>query len=333
MAPQNAPRSSRRTLRVLLSCIGRRVELAEAFRAAGRELGIRLELHGTDTSPLAPAIHHVDRAHLVKPVSHRRYIHDLIKLATRNHIDLIVPTIDTDLPKLADARDRFARLGCRVIVSSPEVIAIGRDKLLTHVFLTGAGIETPLTWPAQQVLRRRRRRFPCQIKPRYGSAGHGNYRVDDAEALGFWARRVPDPVVQEFVPGDEYTLDVYAGLDGRARCVVPRRRLEVRAGEVQKAQIVKDARLIGIGRRVVDAMGECVGVITVQVIREPSGRIRVIEINPRFGGGAPLSIRAGADFPRWLLAEHLGRRPRILMDGYRDGLYMLRYDQSVFVDS
>ena len=42
-------------------------------------------------------------------------------------------------------------------------------------------------------------------------------------------------------------------------------------------------------------------------------------------------FRAGADFPRWLMAEHLGRRPRIRLDGYRDGVHMMRYDQSVFL--
>jgi len=317
----------------MFTCVGRRVELVRAFRDAGTRLRVRLEIHGTDTNRLAPALYHVDRAHLVPPIARRSYISDLLRLVEKNRIDLLVPTIDTELPKLADARERFADRGCTVLVSSPGVIAIGRDKLLTHIFLTGTGIDTPTTWPASQVLARRRHRFPCQIKPRYGSASLGNYRVDDLEALRFWARRVPDPVVQEFVPGTEYTLDVYAGLDGRVRCVVPRERLDVRSGEVQKARVVKQPELIDVGRRVVQSLGEVVGVVTVQVIRQSTGRIRVIEINPRFGGGAPLAIRAGADFPRWLMMERLGDRPRIVPDGYRDGLYMLRYDQSVFVES
>jgi carbamoyl-phosphate synthase large subunit len=130
----------------------------------------------------------------------------------------------------------------------------------------------------------------------------------------------------------EHTLDVYAGLDGVPRCVVPRRRLEVRTGEVSKAVIVKDRNLIAVGCRVVEALGKCRGVVTVQCMVTESGRIRVIEINPRLGGGAPLSIHAGADFPLWIMAEHLGRKVRVSSATYRNGAVMLRYDQSVFLD-
>lgn len=332
MARRKRGSRQRPSLRVLLSCIGRRVELAQAFAEAGRRLGIRLERHATDVSPLAPGMYHVQRAHLVKPINHHRYIPDLLDLVAANRIDLLVPTIDTELPKLAAARDRFADRGCIALISSPNVIATGRDKILTYERLSAAGIDTPRTWLAAEVLKRRRHRFPYQIKPRYGSAGKGNRRIDDVPSLRHWAERVPEPVVQEFVPGDEFTLDVYAGLNGRVRCVVPRQRLEVRDGEVQKARIVKDDALIEIGRRVVESLGDCIGLITVQCIRTPRGRIRVIEINPRFGGGAPLAIRAGADFPRWLMAERLGRRPHIGPNAYRDGMVMLRYDQSVFLE-
>ncbi len=332
MARTTATTRARPVLRVLLSCIGRRVELAQTFRTAARRLAIGLELHGTDVSPTAPGIHCVDLPHQVVPISRRRYIADLLELVEQSQIDLLVPTIDTELPKLAAARDRFKRYGCTVLISSTDVIAIGRDKLQTFEALRSADIDTPTTWPAAEALRRRRHRFPYQVKPRHGSAGLGNYRVDDLEALRFWAKRVPDAVVQEFVPGDEFTLDVYAGLDGRVQCVVPRQRLEVRSGEVQKARVVKDPRLIETGKRVVASIDGCIGVITVQCIRTPQGRIRVIEINPRFGGGVPLAIHAGADFPRWLMGGLLGRRCRIVLDGYRDGVYMLRYDQSVFLE-
>ncbi len=129
----------------------------------------------------------------------------------------------------------------------------------------------------------------------------------------------------------EHTLDVYTGFDGVPRCAVPRRRIEVRGGEVVKALVVKDRRLIDTGFRVAEVLGECCGVITIQLILTARGRIRVIEINPRFGGGAPLGIAAGADYPKWLLQEATGRTPRIKRDGYRDGMSMLRFDESVFV--
>ena len=74
------------------------------------------------------------------------------------------------------------------------------------------------------------------------------------------------------------------------------------------------------------------GLITIQLILTPDGHIRVIEVNPRFGGGVPLAIHAGADFPRWLLAEWLGRRPRIRLAHFKEGVMMLRYHQAFFSD-
>ena len=73
------------------------------------------------------------------------------------------------------------------------------------------------------------------------------------------------------------------------------------------------------------------GCITVQCFRQANGRLRFIEINPRFGGGFPLALHAGADFPRWLIQEHLGLPIESAMDAWQDDLAMLRYDDEILV--
>lgn len=323
--------SPKRRLRILLTCIGRRVELLRAFRRAGETLAVRLEVHGADATPLAPAIRLVDRPHLVPTIGSGRYIDALAKLVREEKIDLLIPLIDWGLPDVASAAQRFAGLGCRALISSLAVVEVCSDKWLTYRKLTEAGIDTPATWPWVAAVEEKRHRFPYFLKPRRGSAAMGNYVVRTVDELRAFGARVKDAIVQEFVEGAEHTLDVYTGFDGRCRCVVPRKRLEVRSGEVTKALIVKDPAIMAVGRRVVELLGECRGVITVQCIVTPQGRIRVIEINPRFGGGVPLSIHAGADFPKWILQELLGQTPRINPTGFRDDVAMLRYDESVFV--
>jgi carbamoyl-phosphate synthase large subunit len=322
--------SKSKQVRVLITSIGRRVELVEAFRGAAGRLGVALRLYGADITMLAPAMHQVDQAVLVPAIRSSKFVPVLLEFVRRQRIALLVPTLDTELPKLSAARSLFAKHGCTVLVSSRRVVQVCRDKLATFRWLRRNRIDTPQTFLPGELPPPRQRRFPYFLKARFGSAARGATRIDDAEALRFWLGCVPQPIVQEYLPGSEYTQDVYCGLDGQVRCVVPRERLEVRGGEVQKARIVKDARLIEICTRVVDVLAECIGVITIQCIVGPRGRVSVVEINPRFGGGAPLAIRAGADFPRWLLAERMGRRIRIRPDSYRDGLCMLRYDASVF---
>ena len=58
---------------------------------------------------------------------------------------------------------------------------------------------------------------------------------------------------------------------------------------------------------------------------------RVLEINPRFGGGFPLSAAAGGAYCGWLIDWIRGEDAEIAMDGFQDRLLMLRWDEAVFV--
>lgn len=316
---------------VLFTCVGRRVELVQSFRRAADALGIRLVVHGSDVNWLAPAMHLVDRGHLLPPIRSGEYIDALLALVRRCRIRLLIPSIDPDLPPLAEARPRFEEAGCCVMVSDAPVITICADKLKTFEVLTAAAVDTPRTWTLDEALSAEGLVFPLYLKPRFGSAAKGNYVLRDHPDLETLGRRIPDPIVQEFVDGVEHTIDVYCGFDGVPRCAVPRRRLEVRNGEVSKAVTIRDPAIIAAGLRVARALKGCRGVITVQTILTADGRVRVIEINPRFGGGAPLAIRAGADFPKWMLTTLIGSDPHIAEDCFQPGLAMLRYDQSVFI--
>lgn len=321
---------SRRRLSILFTCVGRRVELLAAFRRAARKLRIDLTLHGADMSWFAPAMHHVDHAHIVPTLNDPAHIDALLAAVRAHRVDMIIPLIDIELLQMSRAWHRFDAVGCRLVISAEEVIETCQDKLLTYRRLKSAGIDTPRTWTCEAVLKKKRHRFPYFLKPREGSAGMGNYKIHDLDELRVLSRRVPNPIVQEFVDGVEHTLDVYTGFDGIPRCVVPRRRLEVRNGEVSKGIVVKDRRIMAVGRTVALALRNCRGVVTVQCMVTPERDIRVIEINPRFGGGAPLGIHAGADYPAWLMAEHLGRPVTIRPAAFKDHVAMLRFDDSVF---
>ncbi len=321
----------RRQVRILFTCAGRRVELIQAFLRAGRPLGLSVMAQAADTEPYFAAGCLVGKSHLVPPIASPSYIPKLLSIVRREKIDLLVPLLDIELVKLADARDIFAKAGCRVLISSPQVVHTCRDKLTTFAFLTQHGIDTPATWPAKTMLKKARHKFPYFLKPQKGSASKGNFILRNKTDLLALVPHVPEAIVQEYVEGVEYTLDVYSGFDGKPRCVVPRRRLEVRGGEVTRAITCRHDGIMQTGLRVVEALHDCVGVITIQLIMTPGGRIRVIEINPRFGGGVPLAIKAGADFPKWLLMEWMGRKPRIRLDHFRPNLMMLRYYQAFFV--
>lgn len=320
-----------REITLLFTCVGRRVELLQAFRAAAERLGCTLRLVGTDITPTAPALACVDQAFLTPKVSDGDYIPAILDIIRRTHAAAAIPTIDTDLPSLSEHRDAIAGAGCLPLVAEPEIVRICFDKLETYRFLRAAGIDTPATYLPGELEDPARRRFPCFLKPRRGSASIGAHPVYHEADLTYLLGRIEDPIIQEFVDGAVYTLDVYTGLTGVARCVVPRLRLQVRSGEVTRGVVVKDRQIMAAGKRLADALGRsAIGMITLQCIVTPQRRISFIDINPRFGGGAPMGIAAGADYPGWLLRELRGEQFEIAFDGFRHGLCMARYDWSVF---
>jgi carbamoyl-phosphate synthase large subunit len=308
------------------------VELLQAFRAAARRLEIKLRLIGSDTTATAPALTCADERALVPPIENDGYIGALLDTVRRHRVNALIPTIDTDLVPLSKHRGEFVDAGCIPLIADPEVIDICRDKILTYEFLEKHGIDTPTTYTPEAIRSLAEHRYPYFIKPRYGSASLLVHKIEDELDLNYYLERVPEPIVQEFVDGLEHTLDVYVGLTGIPRCVVPRARWQVRSGEVSKGVVVKDRKIIEAGKGLVEALGRSPrGLVTLQCIVTSDHRIRFIEINPRFGGGAPLGIAAGADYPAWLLQELRGETPEISFDGFRHGLTMLRYDWSVFM--
>ena len=319
------------TVGVLFTCIGRRVSLLNSFRSAAKKLGMPAFFVGADTTALSSALQLCDKKCIVKPIRHPDYLKQLLRIVKQNNIKLLVPTIDTDLLLLAKNKTKFARLGCRVLVSEPNVVEICQDKRKAFRFLKKNGFDTPETITARVALQRKSLRFSCFLKPWDGNASRGNAVVKNRRELAFYAKKIPNCIVQPFIDGDEYTCDIFVDFDMKVRCVVPRKRIFVRGGEVNKGRVIKHRAIMSQVAELVEKLGAGPGVITVQLILTADEQIKFIEINPRFGGGAPLAIKAGADFPRWILQQMLGKRSAIKFDGFKDNLVMLRYDAEVWL--
>jgi len=324
---------NRKSVSILFTCIGRRVSLLNSFRRAARQLKINASFFGTDTTELSSALQLCDKGFLVKPITHPGYIKQLLRIVKTNKVKLLVPTVDLDLKLLARNKPKFAAMGCCVLVSPPEVVDICQDKRKTYSFLIKNGFDTPVTMSVRAALSKKKLNWPCFLKPWDGSASRGNAAVSNREELLFFAKRIPNCIVQEFIKGIEHTCDVYVDFCLKARCVLPRKRIEVRAGEVSKGQVVKHAAICSEAARLVETLGAGPGVINLQLFLTDDDKVKFIEINPRFGGGVPLSIKAGANFPKWILQELLGRNVRIHFDGFKDNLVMLRYDGEVWVEN
>jgi carbamoyl-phosphate synthase large subunit len=319
-----------KSFNVLFTCIGRRVGLLNNFRKAGVELGLKCKFFGTEKTELSSALQVCDKKFIVNSVGHNKYIKQLLDIVKENNVKLIVPTVDLDLKTLADNKGKLSAAGGVVLVSDSDVVDICQDKRKTFKFLAKNGFDTPKTFTPKQALSKKVQ-YPCFLKPWDGYASRGTATAKNRSELLFYSKHVPNCIVQEFIKGQEFTCDVFVGFDGEVKCVVPRKRIETRAGEVSKSETSKNLMIMRQTAELIKKLGAGPGVITVQMILTKDKKLKFIEINPRFGGGAPLSIKAGADFPKWILGQMAGKRPMIKFDGFEDKLRMLRYDSEVWI--
>lgn len=312
-------------IRILFTGVGRRIELLQAFRNAALVLGKTLKIYGADMAGTAPALAYCDHVRKVVSMKDSNYIQNLLEICENDHINLIIPTIDTDLLVLSENKERFEQVGTKVMISAPEKIRICRDKNVTSKFFMDCGLNAPE--PVNDY-REYRMGYPAFIKPKDGSSSINAYKVKNEEELEVYANQIEEYVIQPFITGREYTIDVFCDWSGNPISIVPRERLQVRAGEVLKTQIFMDEQMISEAEAICKDFKPC-GPITIQLIRDDKGIDWFIEINPRYGGGAPLSMKAGARSAENILELLQGET--ISKPIIEDGAVYSRFDQSVCI--
>ncbi len=320
-------------MKILFTSVGRRVELIQAFRSASNKLGCDLEIFGADISESAPALFFCDTREIVCRISNPNYIPTLLSICKNQKIDCLIPTIDTDLILLSQNKEKFEAVGTKVFVSECEKIEISRNKKRSASYFISLGLKAPDTYDSAEEFAEEynigKQKLPAFIKPNDGSSSVGVHRADNIEELMFYSRRVKNPIIQTCIEGREYSVDIFCDYNGNPVYITPRERLAVRAGEVSKTQIVQDDKIIEEMKVLVKDYKPC-GQITVQLIRDKvTGDDYYIEINSRFGGGAPISMMAGADSAEAVLRILNGEKLTYHHKAARDGALYCRYDQSV----
>ncbi len=315
------------SLNVLITAASRRVPLVQAFQSALAASGRRGRVIVTDVNPLSPAVHVAERWYHVPMATSPDYLDAIIGICEAERISLIVPTIDDELEIFASAAKWFLARGIRVAVSPEWTSKTCNDKLATCRYLREHGVRAAQTWLPAEVPADTS--FPLFIKPRSGRGGVGAFQVHSAKDLAFFSDYVETPVVQEFLDGPEYTIDLFCDFTHQPISIVPRERVVVRAGVMDRGRTVQDPALIALAESVAAAM-PFLGAVNIQC-RVVKGEPVVFEINPRFSGGIPLTIAAGADFPLYLLDLTAGRRVAPRIGRFRGDLWLTSYEASIFV--
>ena len=249
-------------MNILITSAGQRVSLVRAFQKELKTLYPQAKVFTTDMQPqLSAACNVSDQYFIVKKVTDPDYIQELLTLCLQQDIKMVVPTIDTELLVLAKHRQVFLQHGISVIISSETFVASCRDKRKTNAFFEQHNIAVPKSIDKQNPT------FPLFIKPYDGSLSVDTFIIHSASALTDYHLANEKFLFMEYVSKadyDEYTVDMYYDKTHQARCIVPRRRIAIRAGEINKGITCKNA-IVPFLKENIGFIDGAVGCLTVQV--------------------------------------------------------------------
>ncbi len=318
-------------MKILITSAGRRVSLVRSFQNELKKIDSNGKVYATDSNPnLSAACQVADGFFKVPELKEANYIDELLGYCKLKDINLVIPTIDTELVILAKNKNRFEEQNIKVIVSDIDFVTICRDKRKTHEFFSQHAINVAKEYDKNNYT------LPVYIKPVDGSRSVDNFLIKTKDVFTNSHFENEKLMFLEYLSHDiydEFTCDLYYGKDHKLKCVVPRKRLEVRSGEVYKALTVHNS-LVDCIKKNLSYIDGVIGCVTSQFFlhKEDKDKIFGIELNPRFGGGYPLTYLAGANYSKWILEEYLlNKTIDEQFDVWEKDLLMIRYDDEILI--
>lgn len=312
---------------ILITSAGRRVSLVKAFIKELKTIDKNGKVYVTEANPkLSAAAQVAHKAFKICKIKHNTYIDMLLHICSKNKISLIVPTLDTELLGLSKNLEKFTAIGVQVVLSSEHFINVCNNKLKAHELFRSLNVNV------SEIYMKQNYKLPLFIKPIVGSNSVNNYIIKDENQFSNYHFQNDNLCFFEYLDHDifdEYTCDLYFNKSSQLKCAIPRKRIEVRGGEVSKGLTQKNKIKTFIDEKFTFLKGAR-GCITLQLfMHKETNTIKGIEINPRFGGGFPLSYLAGGNYPKWIIQEYILNQNIDYFDDWEDNLLMLRYDDEI----
>lgn len=310
-------------MNILVTSVGIRGYLIKYFRKALKNKG---KIFAADFNRYAPALYDADNYFLLPDISEKNYINELFKICLTNDIKGIISLNDIELPILAQFKNKFLEKGIKLIVSNSKVIDICYDKYSTYKFLKENKFPFPKTFisldETLEEIKAKTIKFPLLVKPRKGSASLGIKKIFNIKELQDKFKEKENEIIQEFIQCDEYGIDVFCNSNLLPVSIFAKRKIKMRAGETDKAITIYDKKMIEFIKKLIKTLG-LYGPGDIDLFK-CRNKYMVIDINPRFGGGYPLSHAIGAVFPEKVIKLINEEQLQSDLKRYPDGVVMMK---------
>ena len=227
--------------------------------------------------------------HIVRDVREAGWLDDLNKVIVDCKIDVVYPAHSF----IIDALHREKKnIKAPVLLPEDDVLDITRSKKKTLALLNGVLPVPQIYQSADEVCD-----YPVFVKPDNGYGAQGAKVIETASDL----QKVDFSrfVVQELLPGREYTVDCFSDNDGNLLFCSGRERSRIRMATSMHAESVKpeqDALFTDYANSILSRI-KISGAWFFQMKEDKHGNLRLLEIDVRIAGTMCFNRCRGVNFP------------------------------------
>lgn len=307
-------------------------------RSIKEALGEGVKIISIESYPISPSLglpDLIDEAYLIPTASEgpSKVLDSLQGIVNKTKIDVLIPNDDEEVQLFSEIQEDIRALGVEVLIpSSEKVFAVSKEKL--YSFGKKQGYLIPFTkvfnkWSEFEnngsLLN-----YPFVLK----GILCDSYLVHSKEEAKVYFDRIakiwdPPVIVQEFIPGEEYSVVALANWDSEVIGAVAMKKFGINEkGTTWAGATVMEPRLLDLAAKIISDLG-WIGPLEIEAIKkENSESFYIIEINPRFPAWTYLATRAGQNLPLVLLNIARGKRVEKL-PSYKSGLMFMRTSSEV----
>jgi carbamoyl-phosphate synthase large subunit len=259
----------------------------------------------SDSNPISAGFFMSDAHEVLPEIDSKLYVTRLLDIVEKHKIEILMPCSGYDIYQYSENKEKLLKLGALPVVSDKKTMERCRDKMQTFKYLSKK-FDLPFT----TLDYKKTSTFPLMAKPRYGKGSKGIVKIDNEKELKYIQIKKDNLIFQEYLPGTEYTIDVLSDLECEPIIAVPRIRLETKAGISTMGKIVKDENISDTCKSIAKYL-KIRGPCCIQMKESKEGILKIVEVNPRMGGGTFFTTLAGANFPAMILDMVNGKKLKI----------------------
>jgi carbamoyl-phosphate synthase large subunit len=358
MRDPSTPTAALPPLTVLITGIGSAgvYGVIKCLRANGER---PIRILGVDLDPQVASRAFVDAFYPAPPRTDAAYLPFILELLEREQVDILWPIPTAELELFSLVKPEWEALGHKVLISDLDGLAIANNKKKLYQFMAGQNHPAQMRFEVIQDLAQFDAALstmgypdrPVCVRKAFSTGAQG-FRILDpsVDQLDLFLNKNPnathtthahlrsilataDPfpelLVQEYLPGDEYDVDVLCH-QGRSLAILPRLNYRMIWGASSLCETLPHAQIRQYSEEIIQSLNLSY-VINLSFKLDAAGQPKLIEINPRVPSSIAITMAAGVNCPYLSLKVALGES--VTVPPIQWNTQMIRYWDEVYLDA